>query len=102
MKESKSKKSTFQLAFSLLTDGEEQQSLNFVAPDERTFDFWVDGLNSLLGNRMSSKEVDADLELLLAMEIKLKLLETEGYEIPDVPPEIPPPCPNYDFNALST
>jgi engulfment/cell motility protein 1 len=100
MKDAKSKKSTFQLAFSLLTESDDQPNLNFVAPDERTYNYWIDGLNALLGNSMTSKEVEVDLELLLGMEMKLKLLETEGYEIPDAPPDIPPPVPLLDLNAI--
>lgn len=46
---------------------------------------------------MISKETEKDLETLLSMDIKLKLLDTEGIEIPQKPPLIPDLPPNYDF-----
>ena len=46
---------------------------------------------------MTSKEAENDLETLLSMDIKLRLLDTEGIEIPQDPPAIPDPPPNYDF-----
>jgi hypothetical protein len=47
---------------------------------------------------MTSKETNNDLETLLSMDIKLRLLDTEGVTIPEKPPEIPASPPNYDFN----
>ncbi|KAK9309611.1 hypothetical protein QLX08_000828 [Tetragonisca angustula] len=81
----------------LLIDSVEVSSLDFVAPDEQVFDYWTDGINALLGNRMTSKEAENDLETLLSMDIKLRLLDTEGIDIPQDPPAIPDPPPNYDF-----
>ncbi|KAI1303037.1 Engulfment and cell motility protein 1 [Halotydeus destructor] len=98
MKESKSKKPTFALAFSLILDSEQDEPLNFVAPNEKSFAYWTDGVNALLGKDMVSSEYEHDLETLLSMEIKLRLLDTEGVTIPKTPPEVPPPPPNYDFN----
>lgn len=46
---------------------------------------------------MTSKEAENDLETLLSMDIKLRLLDTEGIDIPQDPPTIPEPPPNYDF-----
>jgi engulfment/cell motility protein 1 len=46
---------------------------------------------------MTSKETDNDLETLLSMEIKLRLLDAEGVDIPQDPPPIPADPPNYDF-----
>jgi hypothetical protein len=36
------------LAFSIILDGE-PHSLDFIAPDQRAFDYWTDGINCLLG-----------------------------------------------------
>lgn len=91
------KKPTLSLAFSLIPDAEQEQPLNFVAPNEKTFDYWVDGINALMGQEMTSKESTNDLETLLSMDIKIRLLDTESVSIPESPPEIPPPPPNYDF-----
>jgi engulfment/cell motility protein 1 len=46
---------------------------------------------------MISKETDKDLETLLSMDIKLRLLDAEGIDIPQNPPPIPDLPPNYDF-----
>lgn len=51
----------------------------------------------VLGNKMLSKEMEKDLETLLSMEIKLRLLDAEGVDIPQDPPPIPEDPPNYDF-----
>lgn len=122
MKDLQRRKTTHQLAFSLALDSVEVSSLDFVAPDEQVFDYWTDGISALLGtpripftfisntrkyftcffffplgNRMTSKEAENDLETLLSMDIKLRLLDAEGIDIPQDPPAIPEPPPNYDF-----
>lgn len=43
------RKSTHQLAFSLNLDAGEMAPFYFVAPDEMVYDYWVDGINALLG-----------------------------------------------------
>ncbi|XP_032665992.1 engulfment and cell motility protein 1 isoform X2 [Odontomachus brunneus] len=97
MRELQRRKTTHQLAFSLALDSVEVSSLDFVAPDEQIFDYWTDGINALLGHRMISKEAQNDLETLLSMDIKLRLLDAEGIDIPQDPPAGPEPPPNYDF-----
>lgn len=95
---SKKQNKTFVLAFSLIPQSEQEEPLCFVAPDPKTFDYWTDGINALLDQDMMSQYTKNDLDTLLTMDIKLRLLDTEGVTIPEVPPEIPPPPPNYDFN----
>ncbi|XP_038069330.1 engulfment and cell motility protein 1-like [Patiria miniata] len=73
------------------------QHLDFVAPDQEAFDMWYDGINALLGKPMISKQLDKDLEMLLSMEIKMRLLDTANVPIPSEPPPIPPPPPDYNF-----
>ncbi|XP_074102756.1 engulfment and cell motility Ced-12 [Cotesia typhae] len=97
MKDLQRRKTTHQLAFSLVLDSVEVSNLDFVAPDEQVFDYWTDGINALLGNKMTSKETENDLETLLSMDIKLRLLDAEGIDIPQDPPPVPEPPPNYDF-----
>uniref|UniRef100_A0A8D8Q509 Engulfment and cell motility protein 1 n=1 Tax=Cacopsylla melanoneura TaxID=428564 RepID=A0A8D8Q509_9HEMI len=101
MKDAKSKIKTVQnLAFSLsLTENGEMTSLDFVATDDYVLAYWLDGINALLGNKMTSKEATADLETLLSMEIKIRLLDAEGVEIPAEPPLVPEEPLNYDFNC---
>jgi len=45
--------------------------------------------------------MQSDLSTLLTMEIKLRLLDTEGITIPSTLPPVPPDPPNYDF-AIKT
>nr|SVE70295.1 EOG090X02BW [Daphnia similis]SVE70919.1 EOG090X02BW [Daphnia similis]SVE71550.1 EOG090X02BW [Daphnia similis] len=97
MKDLKGKKTTSQYPFSLMLDSNDVGSLDFVAPDQQTFDYWVDGINALLGNKMTSKEAMADLEFLLSMNTKLRLLDVEGLDLPEEPPVIPREPTNYDF-----
>ncbi|KAL1463466.1 hypothetical protein WDU94_015215 [Cyamophila willieti] len=101
MKDVKPKKNTVQsLAFSLsLTDNGEMTSLDLVAPDEEVLAYWLDGINALLGNKMTSKEAMTDLETLLSMEIKIRLLDAEGVKFPNEPPLVPEEPLNYDFNC---
>lgn len=91
------RKSSHHLAFSLALEGVDLQSLDCVAPDELTLAYWTDGINGLLGQRMQSRETDKDLDTLLSMEIKLRLLDAEGVAIPQDPPIVPPDPPHYQF-----
>nr|CAG4641514.1 EOG090X02BW [Eurycercus lamellatus] len=96
-KDARGKKTTSQYAFSLIVESPEAEPLNFVADDQQTFDYWIDGINTLLGNKMSSQEAANDLEFLLAMNTKLRLLDVEGMDLPEEPPPIPREPTNYDF-----
>uniref|UniRef100_A0A8D2P1T1 PH domain-containing protein n=1 Tax=Zosterops lateralis melanops TaxID=1220523 RepID=A0A8D2P1T1_ZOSLA len=84
-----------ELAFSILYDSSGQ--LNFIAPDKHEYCVWTDGLNALLGKDMLSDLTRNDLDTLLSMEIKLRLLDLENIQIPDAPPPIPKEPSNYDF-----
>ncbi|XP_077285438.1 engulfment and cell motility Ced-12 [Arctopsyche grandis] len=97
VKDKKGGKIPHHLAFSLTLDSVDMTSLDFVAPDEQVFDYWTDGINALLSNKMVSKMCENDLETLLSMDIKLRLLDAEGIDIPQDPPPIPPEPDNYDF-----
>ncbi|GAB0094484.1 engulfment and cell motility protein 1 [Sergentomyia squamirostris] len=97
MKEMRGRKSAVNLGFSITFDNMDHSTLDFVAPDELTFHYWTDGVNALLGLPMTSKQKDDDLKTLLSMEIKLRLLDTEGVDISKDPPPIPEDPENYDF-----
>lgn len=58
---------------------------------------WIDGLNALLGKDMSSELTRSDLDTLLSMEMKLRLLDLENIQIPEAPPPIPKEPSSYDF-----
>ncbi|XP_029009170.1 engulfment and cell motility protein 3 [Betta splendens] len=98
MKENKGKqnKEMLDLAFSITYDVEES-SLDFIAPSRTDFCLWTDGLNVLLGRDMSSESMRSELEILLSMEIKLRLLDLENVPIPDNAPVVPKLPSNYNF-----
>uniref|UniRef100_G3PL02 Engulfment and cell motility 3 n=1 Tax=Gasterosteus aculeatus aculeatus TaxID=481459 RepID=G3PL02_GASAC len=87
MKEHKGKqnKEILDLAFSITYDVEED-SLNFIAPSRTDFCLWTDGLSVLLGRDMTSESMHSELEILLSMEIKLRLLDLENVPIPKSAP----------------
>ncbi|XP_046842039.1 engulfment and cell motility protein 1-like [Xenia sp. Carnegie-2017] len=89
------KKTQVQWAFSLTI--KEKSPLNFIAPDQDTFDNWVDGLSILLEKKLRSKTWEADLDKLVSMELKLRLLDLENIKIPEEAPPIPPDPSNYEF-----
>ncbi|XP_072781947.1 engulfment and cell motility protein 1 isoform X2 [Taeniopygia guttata] len=91
----KQNKEVLELAFSILYDSSGQ--LNFIAPDKHEYCVWTDGLNALLGKDMLSDLTRNDLDTLLSMEIKLRLLDLENIQIPDAPPPIPKEPSNYNF-----
>ncbi|XP_037672094.1 engulfment and cell motility protein 3 isoform X2 [Choloepus didactylus] len=94
----KQNKDLCELAFSISYDrGEEEVYLNFIAPSKREFYLWTDGLSALLGSPMGSEQTRLDLEQLLTMETKLRLLELENVPIPERPPPVPPPPTNFNF-----
>jgi len=82
------------LAFSLIG---ENTSLDLVAPDEQTHNYWVDGINTLLRRPMNSPDYVKEKNTLLNMEIKLRLLDLEGVDLPKTAPAIPPPPPDFNF-----
>nr|CAG4635321.1 EOG090X02BW [Artemia franciscana] len=49
VKDIKSKKMTHPYVFSMVLDTPEPSTLDFVAPDEQTYEYWLDGINALLG-----------------------------------------------------
>lgn len=85
-------------ALSICIYKETGDSLDLTAPDPKTFDHFCDGLNALLGREMSSGKFNEDKEMFLAMEVKIRLLDLEGIDIPDEAPPIPPPPPNFEFS----
>ena len=84
------------LAFSIYHGSDEH--LDFLPQDDMVFSIWVDGLSVLCGQEMPSRQAEDDLNTLLVMEMKLRLLDVENIPIPSEPPTIPPDPPNYDFH----
>uniref|UniRef100_A0A673HTC4 PH domain-containing protein n=1 Tax=Sinocyclocheilus rhinocerous TaxID=307959 RepID=A0A673HTC4_9TELE len=83
--------------FNFITYDVEEYSLNFIASSRTDFCLWTDGLNVLLGKEMSSESMRSELEILLSMEIKLRLLDLENVPIPDTAPPIPKAPSNFNF-----
>ncbi|XP_069608340.1 engulfment and cell motility protein 2 isoform X4 [Ranitomeya imitator] len=91
----KQNKEVLELAFSIVYDPDE--TLNFIAPNKYEYCIWIDGVNALLGREMSSELTRSDMDTLLSMEMKLRLLDLENIQIPEVPPPIPKEPSSYDF-----
>uniref|UniRef100_A0AAQ4R5V4 ELMO domain-containing protein n=1 Tax=Gasterosteus aculeatus aculeatus TaxID=481459 RepID=A0AAQ4R5V4_GASAC len=84
-----------ELAFSVLYDPDE--TLNFVAPTKYEYCIWTDGLCALLGREMGSDLTRSDLDTLISMEMKLRLLDLENITIPEAPPPVPKEPSSYNF-----
>ncbi|KAI5642726.1 ELMO/CED-12 family domain-containing protein [Phthorimaea operculella] len=97
MKDLRGKRLNTHLSFSLILKSAEVPSLDFVAPDEQIFDYWTDGINALLKEKMTSKSFENDLETLLSIDLKVRLLDAEGIDIPQEPPQIPDEPEDYEF-----
>lgn len=92
----KGKRTPVSYAFSLQLVSEPSE-LDFIAPDDKVFDVWTDGINALLEQPLTSKTAIENLEMLLDMQIRIQMLDLEGIVIPDAPPPIPDDPPDYDF-----
>ena len=82
-------------AFSLV--GENDSLLDLVAPDQQSFNYWVDGINTLLRQEMTSDDYNKEKSILTNMEIKLRLLDLEGVDLPEEAPPIPPLPSDFNF-----
>ncbi|RXM99399.1 Engulfment and cell motility protein 2 [Acipenser ruthenus] len=94
----KQNKEVLELAFSILHDPDE--ALNFVATNKYEYCIWTDGLSALIGREMGSELTRSDLDTLLSMEMKLRLLDLENIQIPEAPPPIPKEPSSYNFEVL--
>ena len=84
-------------AFSLQLQGGENTSLDLIAPDQQTYNYWEDGIKCLKNMEMSSTDYGDELKVLLDMEVKLRLLDLEGVDLPATAPMVgyssePPAC----------
>lgn len=66
------KKTSVDLAFTVIYEYDQEDCLNFVAVDHKTFCHWTDGLNSLLKADMTSDEFQKDLQILTKIEHKMR------------------------------
>lgn len=84
------------LAFAFL-HREEKQTIEFLAINREDYVNWVDGMRALLGKAMDCPETSEEAKTLVALEMKMRLLDLEGFEIPKDPPAIPEIPPDFDF-----
>lgn len=68
------KKTTVDLAFSIVYESDHEDFLNFVAVDHKTFCYWTDGLNALLKSAMASEEFERDLQILSKIQLKMRAM----------------------------
>lgn len=68
------KKTTVDLAFTMVHMSDHEDFLNFVAVDQKTFCYWIDGLNAILRNNLSSEEYQKDLQILSKIELKMRCM----------------------------
>ncbi|KAA0202432.1 hypothetical protein HAZT_HAZT000449 [Hyalella azteca] len=86
--------------FSLVTDSNKPDShktIDIIATDEKTYNCWIDGIKIVTKGKMNSQAAEADIEMLLEMELKLQLLDLDGVTIPTCPLVVPPLPSNYNF-----
>ncbi|XP_060591544.1 engulfment and cell motility protein 2-like isoform X2 [Ruditapes philippinarum] len=89
-----------ELAFSIVLESsraDDEVAHHFLANNDQEYMIWTDGINALLNCKMTSQKTRQDMDVLLNMEVKLRLLETEGITIPKEPPPIPPMPANFNF-----
>uniref|UniRef100_A0A672LXY6 Engulfment and cell motility 2 n=1 Tax=Sinocyclocheilus grahami TaxID=75366 RepID=A0A672LXY6_SINGR len=67
----------------------------FVCADQ--YCIWTDGLSALLGKELGSDLTRSDLDTLMSMEMKLRLLDLENIAIPEAPPPVPKEPSTYNF-----
>lgn len=73
------------------------EELQLIAEDPKDHEMWLDGLHSLTGKPISGQQAQIELDELLSMEVKLRLLDAEGINFPEKPPPVPAPPTNFKF-----
>jgi engulfment/cell motility protein 1 len=76
-KDGHTKKTTIDLAFTIVYESDHEDFLNFVAIDHKTYSYWTDGLNALVKAPMTSEEFQKDLEILSRIELKMRNISTK-------------------------
>jgi len=92
----KATEDVFSLAIAFICK-DEKQTLEFVACNREDFVNWVDGMKALIGKAMDCAETLDEAKTLVTMEMKVRLLDLEGIEIPMDPPPIPEVPTDFDF-----
>lgn len=84
------------LAFAFLLK-DEKQNVEFLAITREDFVNWVDGMRALIGKAMECPETLEEAKILVSLEMKVRLLDLEGIDLPKDPPPIPEIPTDFDF-----
>lgn len=76
---------------------DEKLSVEFLANTRDDFVNWVDGMKALIGKAMDCTETIDEAKTLVTLEMKVRLLDLEGIDIPKDPPPIPEVPTDFDF-----
>lgn len=87
------------LAFAFLCK-DEKLNIEFLAINRDDYVNWVDGMKALLGKVMDCPETSEEGKTLVSLEMKVRLLDLEGIEIPKDPPPVPEIPSDFDFVEL--
>lgn len=63
--------------------------INFLASTEEVANYWTDAIYMLVGSNNRSKTYERELEVLVDMDLHLRLLELQNYKLPMKPPVVP-------------
>lgn len=69
------KKTSVDLAFSIVHESDHEDILNFVSIDQKTFHHWTDGLHALLKESMDSELFHKDSKILSKIELKMQSIK---------------------------
>ncbi|XP_017773144.1 PREDICTED: engulfment and cell motility protein 2-like [Nicrophorus vespilloides] len=84
-----------ELVFSLMLL--ENVNHDFCANTRQIANYWIDGLNILMGNPPCSVDYEKELKDITDMDTSLHLLELQNVAIPHLPPPIPATTPTLPF-----
>ena len=75
-----------------------QDKVTIYTLDQKTFDYWCDGLNVLMGKRMTSDRFKEEYEAIENIELRMSYLQVDRKDKTKSFPKIPPPPSNYNFS----
>jgi len=85
------------LTFSVMMRDQSKPSIDFVAQNREDFLNWTDAFRVLLSDKIENAETMEELKTLENLEVRIRLLELEGLEIPHEMPKVPPIPDNFNF-----
>ncbi len=76
-------------SFSLLFKEPGKASLDFTASTKDDFVHWTDALRLLLSDKIENSDTFDEIKTLTNLELRIRLLDLEGIQIPQQAPPIP-------------